>query len=39
MVPLDKVTGRALFVIWPFKHLGVLEAGKDLSQVPIKQNK
>ncbi len=39
MVPLDKVTGRALFVIWPFKHLGVLEAGKDLSQVPVKQNK
>jgi signal peptidase I len=39
MVPLDKVTGRALFVIWPFKHLGVLDAGKDLAQIPVKQNK
>ena len=38
MVPLDKVTGRALFVIWPFKHLGVLDAGEDLSQIPVKQN-
>ena len=37
MVPLDKVTGRALFVIWPFSNLGVLEVGKDLSKIPIKQ--
>ena len=37
MVPLDKVTGRALFVIWPLKHLGVLEVGKDLSQIPVKK--
>lgn len=37
MVPLDKVTGRALFVIWPLKHVGVLEVGKDLSQIPVKK--
>jgi len=37
MVPLDKVTGRALFVIWPFSSLGVLEVGEDLSKIPIKQ--
>jgi signal peptidase I len=37
MVPLDKVTGRALFVIWPFSNLGVLEVGEDLSKSPIKQ--
>lgn len=37
MVPLDKVTGRALFVIWPLKHLGVLEVGKNLSQIPVKK--
>ena len=37
MVPLDKVTGRALFVIWPLKHLGVLDVGKDLSQIPTKK--
>lgn len=37
MVPLDKVTGRALFVIWPLKNMGVLEVGKDLSQIPVKK--
>jgi len=37
MVPLDKVTGRALFVIWPLKHIGVLDVGKDLSQIPVKK--
>jgi signal peptidase I len=37
MVPLDRVTGRALFVIWPFSNLGVLEVGEDLSKIPIKQ--
>lgn len=36
LVPLDKVTGRALFVVWPFKSIGVLEVGKDLSQIPVK---
>ena len=37
MVPLDKVTGRALFVIWPFSNLGVLEVGEDLSKIPVKK--
>ena len=37
MVPLDKVTGRALFVIWPLKHFGVLDVGKDLSQIAVKK--
>jgi len=35
MVPLDKVTGRALFVIWPLSNLGILEVGKDLSKIPV----
>ena len=35
MVPLDKVTGRALFVIWPISNLGVLEVGEDLSKIPV----
>ena len=37
MVPLDKVTGRALFVIWPFSNLGVLEVAEDLSKIPVKK--
>lgn len=37
MVPLDKVTGRALFVVWPVKNMKVLEVGKDLSEIPVKQ--
>jgi signal peptidase I len=37
MVPLDKVTGRALFIIWPFSNLGLLEVGEDLSKIPLKQ--
>ena len=35
MVPLGKVTGRALFVIWPLSNLGILEVGKDLSKIPV----
>ncbi|MBM3721163.1 MAG: signal peptidase I [Actinobacteria bacterium] len=35
MVPLDKVTGRALFVIWPLSNFGILEVGKDLSKIPV----
>lgn len=38
MVPLDKVTGRALFVVWPLKNAGVLEVGKDLSKIPVNKN-
>ncbi|MFM7874448.1 MAG: signal peptidase I, partial [Actinomycetota bacterium] len=37
MVPLDKVTGRALFVIWPFSNLGILNVGEDLSKIPVKK--
>jgi len=37
MVPLEKVTGRALFVIWPFSNLGVLNVGEDLSKIPVKK--
>ena len=37
LVPLDKVTGRALFVIWPLKNAGILEVGKDLSEIPVKK--
>lgn len=35
MVPLDKVTGRALFVIWPFQRAKVLDVGADLSKIPV----
>lgn len=37
MVPLEKVTGRATFIVWPWKNIGLLEVGKDLSEVPVKQ--
>lgn len=35
MVPLEKVTGRALFVIWPLSSIGLLEVGEDLSKIPV----
>ena len=35
MVPLNKVTGRALFVIWPFNRAKVLDVGSDLSKIPV----
>jgi len=35
MVPLDKVTGRALFVIWPFNRAKILDVGSDLSKIPV----
>ncbi|HAG54409.1 MAG TPA: signal peptidase I, partial [Actinobacteria bacterium] len=34
MVALDKVTGRATFIIWPFSNLAILEKGEDLSKIP-----
>jgi len=37
MVPLDKVTGRATFVIWPIKHIKVIDPGADLSKIPLKE--
>jgi signal peptidase I len=39
MVPLDKVTGRATFIIWPFSNLAILEKGEDLSKIPVKSSK
>lgn len=36
MVPLDSVTGRALFVIWPLANVKILDAGADLAKLPIK---
>ena len=39
MVPLSKVTGRALFVIWPLKHATVLKAGQDLAALPVNSHK
>lgn len=36
MVPLNKVTGRALFVIWPIGSIKVLDSGRDLSKIPVK---
>ncbi|MEY3094599.1 MAG: hypothetical protein RLZZ317_1102 [Actinomycetota bacterium] len=36
MVPLDKVTGRAVFVIWPIKHITVLEPAAELAKIPTK---
>lgn len=35
MVPLSKVTGRAIFVIWPFSHIKVLDKGADLAKIPV----
>ena len=37
MVPLDKVTGRALVVVWPLKNATILDVGKDLSEIPVKK--
>ena len=39
MVALDKVTGRATFIIWPFSNLAILEKGEDLSKIPVKNSK
>lgn len=39
MVALDKVTGRATFIIWPFSNLAILEKGDDLSKIPVKSSK
>ena len=39
MVALDKVTGGATFIIWPFSNLAILEKGEDLSKIPVKSSK
>ncbi len=35
MVPLESVTGRALFVIWPISNIKVLDVGAELSRIPV----
>jgi len=39
MVPLDRVTGRATFIIWPLSNLAILDKGEDLSKIPVKNSK
>lgn len=34
MVPLSNVTGRAVFILWPIKHIAFLPAGEALSHLP-----
>jgi len=36
MVPLSKVVGRAIFVVWPFKDIGLIPKGEDLKKIPVK---
>lgn len=35
MVPLERVTGRAVVVIWPISNLGIIERGSELAEVPV----
>jgi len=36
MVPLSKVVGRAMFVVWPLADAGLIPKGEDLKKIPIK---
>ena len=36
MVPLSKVVGRAVFVVWPFTGIGLSPKGEDLKKIPVK---
>jgi signal peptidase I len=36
MVPLSKVVGRAIFVVWPFTDIGLIPKGEDLKKIPVK---
>jgi len=36
MVPLSKVVGRAVFVVWPFTDIGLIPKGEDLKKIPVK---
>ena len=36
MVPLSKVVGRAVFVVWPFTGIGLIPKGEDLKNIPVK---
>jgi signal peptidase I len=37
MVPLSKVVGRAIFVVWPFTDIGLIPKGEDLKKIPVKK--
>jgi len=36
MVPLSKVVGRAIFVVWPLTDIGLIPKGEDLKKIPVK---
>ena len=36
MVPLSKVVGRAMFVVWPLADAGLIPKGEDLKKIPVK---
>ena len=36
LVPLSKVVGRAMFIIWPIGNIALLEKGEDLKKIPVK---
>ena len=35
MVPLSRVTGKAVIVIWPISNFGLIERGSDLAKIPL----
>ncbi|MCX6447280.1 MAG: signal peptidase I [Actinobacteria bacterium] len=37
MVPLSKVVGRAMFVVWPLADAGLIPKGDDLKKIPVKK--
>jgi signal peptidase I len=36
MVPLSKVVGRAVFVVWPLTDIALISKGEDLKKIPVK---
>ena len=38
MVPLSKVVGRAIFIVWPIRNIAIIEKGNDLKEIPVKTN-
>ena len=37
MVPLSKVVGRAVFVVWPLSDARLISKGEDLKKIPVKK--
>jgi len=35
MVPLSKVVGRAVFIVWPVSNAGLIPKGEDLKKIPV----